>query len=145
MEKINVTKRKSGGREVTIQALRLRDPDELREAAAEGSDAETWQQALQEVERDDEDDGSYPVAMRTIERQVLDLLMNAGSRGVTNYVSLLSSRLWRTADSLTTEAGTGNLRRARQLLLALCRFHPAEAWALHPSPSTRRLHDPLSP
>ncbi|GAA5989786.1 hypothetical protein JCM10908_002322 [Rhodotorula pacifica] len=87
LEKVNVTKRKSGGNQTRIQAIRLRGPDELKvgEDAAD-IEVKTRRHAIQEAqEEDEEDDGSsYPATMRTIEQQVLDLLMNAGSRGITN-------------------------------------------------------------
>lgn len=88
VEKVSVTKKKSGGAQIRIQALRLRGPDELKTDEDVKLDVETRRDAIREVEGADDDDGSsYPATMRTIEQQVLDLLMNAGSRGITNVVS----------------------------------------------------------
>ena len=94
LEKITVTKKKSGGVQSRTQALRLRRPDELQvDGENVNVDVKVRQHALREVaqEEDDDDGSSYPVTMRTIEQQVLDLVMNAGSRGITNVVSTARS------------------------------------------------------
>lgn len=89
VEKILTTKTKSSGGQSRSQGLRLRDPDELHVKGEEDDSAVAQHrdiiEEVEEEEDDNDDDGSYPSAMRSIERQILDLLMNAGSRGVTNY------------------------------------------------------------
>ena len=90
LEKITVTKKKSGGVQSRTQALRLRRQDELVGSVENVDvDVKVRQRALREAagDEDDDDGSSYPVTMRTIEQQILDLVMNAGSRGITNIVS----------------------------------------------------------
>ncbi|BGP51552.1 hypothetical protein JCM10450v2_007498 [Rhodotorula kratochvilovae] len=79
LEKINVTRKKAGNKTAIAQALRLCAPPAADAEADELPAPPGGAAALAE----DDDDGSYPVAGRPIERQVLDLLMDADARGLT--------------------------------------------------------------
>ncbi|BGP35225.1 hypothetical protein JCM10296v2_007057 [Rhodotorula toruloides] len=78
VEKIAVTKKKSATQSSVIQALRLLKPEDVQEGA-NGSEA------LASDEDAEDDELACPVAYRPVERQILDLLMDAGSRGLTNF------------------------------------------------------------
>ncbi|GAA5911965.1 uncharacterized protein JCM6883_000748 [Sporobolomyces salmoneus] len=89
LEKIAVTKKnrkltgKSKGQVEsvsTVQALRLLDPDKLYKSKANRDDQEG--EVAEEEEEDDEH--SYPLANKSMQRQVLDLLLEADTRGLTN-------------------------------------------------------------
>lgn len=43
---------------------------------------------MQQHFAEDDDDHSYPLANKSVQRQVLDLLIEADTRGLTNGVSL---------------------------------------------------------
>lgn len=86
VEKIAVTKKRSATQSSVIQALRLLKPEETQEGA-NGSEA------LASDEDAEDDEHACPVAYRPLERQILDLLMDAGSRGLTNFVRCTSPHL----------------------------------------------------
>ncbi|GEM11478.1 B-block binding subunitof TFIIIC family protein [Rhodotorula toruloides] len=79
VEKIAVTKKKSAMHSIAIQALRLIKPQETQEGVNGRAEA------LLSEEAAEEDEHACPVANRALERQILDLLMDAGSRGLTNF------------------------------------------------------------
>ncbi|GAA5926196.1 hypothetical protein JCM1841_001152 [Sporobolomyces salmonicolor] len=79
VEKIAVSKKKAHGNTTTVQALRLLKPDGVPVTSEATGDALPAQQQ----DDDDVDDASYPLVTRSMERQILDLLMEADSRGLT--------------------------------------------------------------
>ncbi|GAA5869579.1 hypothetical protein JCM1840_004467 [Sporobolomyces johnsonii] len=79
VEKIAVSKKKAHGNITTVQALRLLKPDGVAVKSEAIGDALPAQQQ----DDDDVDGVSYPLVTRSMERQILDLLMEADTRGLT--------------------------------------------------------------
>lgn len=82
VEKIAVTKRKSATQSSVVQALRLLKWEEVQEGSTGREEADSAEDDA------DEDEHACPVATRALERQILDLLIDAGSRGLTNFVRI---------------------------------------------------------
>ncbi|GAA6018706.1 hypothetical protein JCM11491_001273 [Sporobolomyces phaffii] len=62
----------------TVQAIRLLDPDKLSQDKRQSHEA-----IEDENDDDDDDDHSYALANKSMQRQVLDLLLEADTRGLT--------------------------------------------------------------
>ncbi|GAA5970358.1 hypothetical protein JCM3765_000362 [Sporobolomyces pararoseus] len=94
LEKIAVTKknRKLSGKQKgqvesvsTVQALRLVDPDKLLKPKSKSTLTEGANELNDDrEEEEEEDEHSYPLANTSMQRQVLDLLLEADTRGLTN-------------------------------------------------------------
>ncbi|GAA5904464.1 hypothetical protein JCM8208_004200 [Rhodotorula glutinis] len=101
VEKVSITRKKAGGKSSTAQAIRLcAAPAGEGEAAGEAPDAgarerEGQGMAAGEAQtgggEDEVDDEAWPRAGRPMERQILDLLMDADARGLT--IAEISSAL----------------------------------------------------
>ncbi|GAA6046816.1 hypothetical protein JCM3770_005657 [Rhodotorula araucariae] len=104
LEKINVTRKKVGNKTAIAHALRLCAPPAAPDAGAGAAELPPAPLGGADV---DDDDGSYPIAGRPIERQVLDLLMDADARGLTRaeISAALGGFSPRTLDSMLQRLG----------------------------------------
>ncbi|GAA5943039.1 uncharacterized protein JCM15063_006281 [Sporobolomyces koalae] len=68
----------------TVQALKLLDPEIARSKSLEGGEQSHSGRVAGE-EEDDPDDLSYPLADKSMQRQILDLLLEADTRGLTTF------------------------------------------------------------
>ncbi|GAA5994066.1 hypothetical protein JCM5350_003696 [Sporobolomyces pararoseus] len=116
LEKIAVTKknRKLSGKQKgqvesvsTVQALRLLDPDKLIKPKSRSTILEGEQPELVGEEEVEEDEHSYPLAQTSLPRQVLDLLLEADTRGLTNIeiCDTLGRYTLRTVDAILQRLG----------------------------------------
>lgn len=161
LEKVSVERRKAGGRNTTAPALRLCAKPEGAGTQAEGSGAQAQQTdkgkgRQREEEEEDADDEAYPRVGKPIERQVLDLLMDADARGLTIAVRLflplpLSVGFPRPLTRITPPLPrsthhpppTGDLLSPAPLLAPLRRSHPAAPRARRAPRAPGRLRAPL--